>query len=238
MIRVFVAAPTSALRLALRASLDGPGIAVVGDGPTPEGAPADVDVVVIGDADHLAASASARPDAGARAIVAVADDQRPARTLRRMPLRGWAIVGREASAGRAPRGDDGRGSGLHGPSRRAGHRGARVAARAAHATRARGPGAPRPGALQPSDRRASRHQRAHGEVPRGLALREARGREPHRGGEPRRPPRPDHALSWGAWHGAHDPDATRACASRPQPHGFLGGSGAGTGFRTGGSDRR
>ena len=97
MIRVFVAAPTSALRLALRASLDGPGIAVVGDGPTPEGAPADVDVVVIGDADHLAASASARPDAGARAIVAVADDQRPARTLRRMPLRGWAIVGREAS---------------------------------------------------------------------------------------------------------------------------------------------
>ena len=97
MIRVFVAAPTSALRLALRASLDGPGIAVVGDGPTPEGAPADVDVVVIGDADRLAASASAPPDAGARAIVVVADDQRPARTLRRMPLRGWAIVAREAS---------------------------------------------------------------------------------------------------------------------------------------------
>jgi DNA-binding NarL/FixJ family response regulator len=98
MIRVFVAAPSGALRLTLRATLEGPGIAVVGDGPTPDGAPADVDVVVTADAARLAMSATAMPEAGARAVVALADDARPARILRARPLRGWAIVPREASA--------------------------------------------------------------------------------------------------------------------------------------------
>ena len=98
MIRVFVAAPTVALRLALCARLDGPGIVVVGDGPTLEGAPTDVDVLVLGDADRLPMSAGALPDTGARAVVALADDDRPARALRGMLLRGWAIVSREASA--------------------------------------------------------------------------------------------------------------------------------------------
>jgi DNA-binding NarL/FixJ family response regulator len=98
MIRVFVAAPTPAARLALRARLDGAGMTVVGDGPTPEGAPVDVDVVVIGDAERLLVSADALSDVGARAVVALVDDARAARTLRGMPLRGWAIVSREASA--------------------------------------------------------------------------------------------------------------------------------------------
>jgi len=98
MIRVFVAASTAALRLALRARLDGPGMVVVGDGPTPDGAPADVDVVVIGHAERLLVSADALAEVGARAVVALADDERPARTLRGLPLRGWAIVSREASA--------------------------------------------------------------------------------------------------------------------------------------------
>jgi two-component system nitrate/nitrite response regulator NarL len=98
MIRVFVAASTAALRLALRARLDGPGLVVVGDGPTPDGAPADVDVVVIGHAERLLVSADALAEVGARAVVALADDERPARTLHGLPLRGWAIVSREASA--------------------------------------------------------------------------------------------------------------------------------------------
>ena len=98
MIRVFVAAPTGALRLGLRARLDGPGIDVVGAGPTPDGAPSDVDVVVIGDAELLRVGAGALAEAGTRAVVALADDERPARTLRGMPLRGWAIVSRDAPA--------------------------------------------------------------------------------------------------------------------------------------------
>ena len=98
MIRVFVAAPTAAMRLALCARLDGPGIVVVGDGPTLDGAPTDVDVLVLGDADRLPMGAGALPDTGARAVVALADDDRPARALRGMLLRGWAIVSREASA--------------------------------------------------------------------------------------------------------------------------------------------
>jgi two-component system nitrate/nitrite response regulator NarL len=98
MIRVFVAGPTVAMRLALCARLDGPGIVVVGDGPTLDGAPTDVDVLVLGDADRLPMSAGALPDTGARAVVALTDDDRPARALRGMLLRGWAIVSREASA--------------------------------------------------------------------------------------------------------------------------------------------
>jgi DNA-binding NarL/FixJ family response regulator len=98
MIRVFVAAPTAALRVALRARLDGPGIAVIGDGPTPDGAPLDVDVLVIGDAERLLVGTGGLPETGARAVVALADDERPARTLRALPLRGWAIVSRDAPA--------------------------------------------------------------------------------------------------------------------------------------------
>jgi two-component system, NarL family, nitrate/nitrite response regulator NarL len=98
MIRVFVAAPSTALRLALRSRLEGPGLAVVGDGPTPDGAPADADVVVIAHAERLPVSADALAEIGTRAVVAIADDERPARTLRGLPLRGWALVTRDASA--------------------------------------------------------------------------------------------------------------------------------------------
>lgn len=98
MTRVFVAAPTAALRLGLRALLEGPGIEVVGDGPTPDGAPAGTDVVVIGDEELLVAAGATIAEVGTRAVVALADDARPARTLRGLPLRGWAIVSREAPA--------------------------------------------------------------------------------------------------------------------------------------------
>jgi DNA-binding NarL/FixJ family response regulator len=97
--RVFVAARTLGERLALRRRLDGPGIDVVGIGPTPDGAPAAVDVVVIADAELLWEATGPLAETGARSLVALADDDRPARTLRAMRLRGWAIVSRDAPTG-------------------------------------------------------------------------------------------------------------------------------------------
>jgi len=96
-IRVFVAAPAAALRLALRSRLEGPGLTVVGDGPLPDGAPADVDVVVLGDAERILMSADALAAIGSRAVVVIADDARSARALGGSPLRGWAFVTRDAS---------------------------------------------------------------------------------------------------------------------------------------------
>ncbi len=98
MTRVFVVAPTGALRLGLRALLDGPGIEVVGEGPAPETAPADTDVLVIGDEELLVTAGGAIAEAGSRAVVALAEDDRPARILRGLPVHGWAIVSREAPA--------------------------------------------------------------------------------------------------------------------------------------------
>jgi DNA-binding NarL/FixJ family response regulator len=98
MIRVFVAAPSAALRVALRSRLEGPGLAVVGDGPTADGAPADADVLVISDAERVLVSADALAVVGSRAVVVIADDERSARALGGSPLRGWALVTREASA--------------------------------------------------------------------------------------------------------------------------------------------
>jgi two-component system nitrate/nitrite response regulator NarL len=98
-IRVFVAAPTAALRVALRTRLEGAGLAVLGDGPTPEDAPPEVDVVVLGDAERLSVRTGTLPEAGLRPVVALADDERTARILRGLPLPGWAIVPREAPAG-------------------------------------------------------------------------------------------------------------------------------------------
>jgi len=97
-IRVFVAAPSAALRLALRARLQGPEFTVVGEGPTLDGATADVDVLLLSDAAQTLVSADSRGVAGTRAVVVLADDERPARTLRGVLLRGWALVSREASA--------------------------------------------------------------------------------------------------------------------------------------------
>jgi DNA-binding NarL/FixJ family response regulator len=96
-IRVFVAAPSAALRLALRARLEGADLVVVGDGPTPDGVPADVDVVVLGNAERILVSADALTSIGSRAVVAIADDMRTARALGSSPLRGWALVTRDAA---------------------------------------------------------------------------------------------------------------------------------------------
>jgi DNA-binding NarL/FixJ family response regulator len=97
MIRVYVAAPTPAARRGLRARLDELGIVVVGEGATLEGAPADADVLVIGDAELLPAAAALSAGAPTRAVVALAGDERTVRTLSRLPLRGWAVVARDAA---------------------------------------------------------------------------------------------------------------------------------------------
>jgi DNA-binding NarL/FixJ family response regulator len=100
-IKVLVTALSPALRSELRALLEAPTIEVVGavgrlaarDRRSP-----DVDVIVVGDAELLsAAAASSTPDR-ATAIVALADDDRLVATLRTLPIRGWAIVPREAPA--------------------------------------------------------------------------------------------------------------------------------------------
>ena len=98
MIRAFVVAPTAALRLGLSTRLGGADIAVVGAGPALEDAPAEVDVVVVTESGRLLVSADTLGETGARAVVAVTDDERALRMLRGLPLRGWAIVGRDAPA--------------------------------------------------------------------------------------------------------------------------------------------
>ena len=96
MIRAFVAAPTAALRLALSARLDGADVTVVGAGAALEDAPPEIDVVIVADPARLLVSADTLAELGARAVVAVTDDDRAARILRALPLRGWAVVARDA----------------------------------------------------------------------------------------------------------------------------------------------
>jgi DNA-binding NarL/FixJ family response regulator len=96
-IRVFVAARTGAERLALRTRLDGPGIAIVGEGATPDAAPPAADLVVVGDATLLRGAVGAPAEARGRSVVVLADDDGPARMLRGLALRGWAIVPPEAA---------------------------------------------------------------------------------------------------------------------------------------------
>ena len=99
MTRVFIAAPSAAARLALRARLEAPGVEVVGEGLGLDAAPARTDVVVLDGAGGLSRpAATAVAEDRLPAVVVVADDDRLARVLGELPLRGWAIVGRDASA--------------------------------------------------------------------------------------------------------------------------------------------
>jgi DNA-binding NarL/FixJ family response regulator len=98
MIRAFVAAPTAALRLGLSARLDGADVTVIGAGAELEDAPPEIDVVIVADPARLLVSADTLAELGARAVVAVTDDDRAARILRGLPLRGWAVVARDAPA--------------------------------------------------------------------------------------------------------------------------------------------
>lgn len=93
MTRVFIVAPTPALRAGLRAMLAGEGLEVVGDAPATPLAPAEV--VLIAGEDPGAAARALAGDEGA-AVVALSDDARLPGLLRTMPLRGWAVVAPDA----------------------------------------------------------------------------------------------------------------------------------------------
>jgi DNA-binding NarL/FixJ family response regulator len=94
--RVFVAAGSRALRASQRARLRGPGLEVLGEGTAVDAAPAETDVIVVGDEDLGLPTSGARRELEARAVVVLADDERPARTLGTLALRGWAVVARDA----------------------------------------------------------------------------------------------------------------------------------------------
>lgn len=98
MTRVFIAAPSLALRAGLRAMLASETIAVVGEAVALSERAADmagIDVALIGDEALLADAARVVAD-GAPAIVALAADERAATTLRGLGLRGWGVVAPEA----------------------------------------------------------------------------------------------------------------------------------------------
>jgi DNA-binding NarL/FixJ family response regulator len=99
-IRVLVAAPTPALRAGLRTLLATVELQVIGEAATLAGIAnhlADVDVIVVADADLLA-DARGLADDRRLSIVALSDDDRAVAALRALPLAGWGAVSPEASA--------------------------------------------------------------------------------------------------------------------------------------------
>jgi DNA-binding NarL/FixJ family response regulator len=94
--RVFVVG-REAGRARVRARLERAGLRVAGEAPAPDGVPPGIDVVVVDDEALLVRVADPGDDAGARAVVALAADARPARILGALPLRGWAVVPADAA---------------------------------------------------------------------------------------------------------------------------------------------
>lgn len=95
MTRVFIVAPTPALRAGLRAMLSGNELEVVGEAPGVVLAPS-ADVVLIAGENPAAAARALVGDEGA-AVVALSDDGNLPALLRGLPLRGWAMALPEAS---------------------------------------------------------------------------------------------------------------------------------------------
>jgi DNA-binding NarL/FixJ family response regulator len=96
MIRVFIVAPTPALRAGLRAMLAGDGLEVVGEAPA-LALTAAADVVLMAGENPAAAARAFSSEDGA-AVVALSEDARLPALLHALPLRGWAVVTPEASA--------------------------------------------------------------------------------------------------------------------------------------------
>lgn len=101
MTRVLIAAPTPMLRAGLRAMLASAAVQVVGDVATLAGRavdPADVDVIVVADAELLADVPRRLAEDGRPAVLALGGDGRTLAALRALPLYGWGIVAPEATA--------------------------------------------------------------------------------------------------------------------------------------------
>jgi DNA-binding NarL/FixJ family response regulator len=101
MTRVLIVAPTSAMRVGIRALLDGAGVQVVGETASLDDWPdplADVDVVVAGEVPALPGGAGAGSADRPRAIVVFGDDAASVAALRGLALEGWGLVSRDASS--------------------------------------------------------------------------------------------------------------------------------------------
>lgn len=95
MIRIYILAPTPALRAGLRALVASSDTLVVGEGAVADG-PIAADLLLTAGEYPPAAFARLTPLDGSLALVLLADDGRAVNTLRDLPLRGWAIISPDA----------------------------------------------------------------------------------------------------------------------------------------------
>ncbi|BCX03349.1 MAG: helix-turn-helix transcriptional regulator [Candidatus Roseilinea sp.] len=100
--RVFIVAPTPALRAGLRALLAQvePAWEIIGEVPAiaHDRAPLDADLFLLTDPDQLLPLAGALSGGRAQSIVVLTDDAAAPETLRALPLRGWGVAPADASA--------------------------------------------------------------------------------------------------------------------------------------------
>lgn len=97
MIRIYILAPSPALRAGLRALLNSGDFQVVAEGATLDG-PLEADLLLAMGPYTPAALARLAPTDGAIALVLLSDELRVAGELRDMPLRGWALVSPDVGA--------------------------------------------------------------------------------------------------------------------------------------------
>jgi DNA-binding NarL/FixJ family response regulator len=100
MLRVFITAPSPALRSGLRALIESAGVQVVGESAAPPD-PTDggLDVLLVAGEDLPAAVWRMLAQPGGPAVVMVSDSPRALDRLSRLPLRGWGWVPMEAGGG-------------------------------------------------------------------------------------------------------------------------------------------
>lgn len=101
MTRVLIVASTATMRAGLRALLTSPELQIAGDTPTlsdPSIELSTIDVVIVAEDALLRDAAHVIPADGRCAIALLADDVGAVPTLRRLPLRGWGIVGADTTA--------------------------------------------------------------------------------------------------------------------------------------------
>lgn len=100
--RIFIVAPTPALRLGLRALLAQaePTWEIVGEMPALERSPTieNADLFLLTDPDQLWPLAGVLSEERERSVVVLANDNAAVNVLRALPLRGWSIVPADASA--------------------------------------------------------------------------------------------------------------------------------------------
>jgi|SRR5579859_6588043 len=99
MTRVFIIAPTPALRAGLRALISTPDLEVIGSASAltePGSGLQHADVAVIADDQQLGDAQALLTEINA--LVVMSDDERAISAVQRLPLRGWGIVLAESSA--------------------------------------------------------------------------------------------------------------------------------------------